>query len=117
MALFTIVLDLAGGTYISQVSARSAIQALQTWAKMAPSLNIPAVGPAFPARALKDLPFLDPSPITGLRNVRCTGIFIRGSLGIVNIIGTDRLPAAMGVSELERLCGALPKKSKESNKS
>jgi hypothetical protein len=110
MALFTIILDLAGGTYLAQVTARSAIQAIQTWAKMAPTLGIPAIGPAFSARALKDEVFLDPVPIKGVRNVWCTGITIRGSHGLVNIIATDRLPATMGVSSLEQFLNATPKR-------
>jgi hypothetical protein len=111
MALFTIILDLAGGTYIAQVMARSAIQALQKWARRAPSLDIPAIGPKFPDYALKDLAFLDPTPITGLRNVWCTGIIIRGSYGLVNIISTDRHRTETGVSDLECLIAAGSKKT------
>lgn len=103
MALFTIILDLAGGTYIAQVTARSPIQALQKWARLAPSLNIPAIGPKFPDYALKDLAFLDPTPITGLWNVWSTGIIIRGSYGLVNVIVTDRQRTEIAVSDLERL--------------
>jgi hypothetical protein len=112
MALFTIILDHAGGIYLAQVTARCAIQAIQAWAKVAPTLGIPAIGPAFSARALKDEVFIDPVPVAGTRNVWCTGISIRGYYGHVNIVATDRIPVAMGVSSLERLLSALPKRPK-----
>lgn len=115
MALFTIILDLAGGTYIAQVTARSTNQALQKWARLAPSLGIPAIGAKFPDYALKDLEFLDPTPVTGLQNVWCTGIIIRGSFGLVNIIGTDRHITEKGVSALDRLLTAGSKKTKKPN--
>lgn len=110
MPLFTIILDHAGGTYIAQVTAHTAIQALKAWAKLAPALGIPGIGPAFSARALKDEVFLDPTPIESSRNVWCTGIDLRGSNALINIIATVRAPIEKGVSSLERLLYGPPKR-------
>lgn len=112
MPLFTIILDHAGGTYTAQVTAHTAIQALKAWAKIAPALGIPGTGPAFSARALKDEVFLDPVPIESSRNVWCTGIGLRGSYALVNIIATVRVPTEMGVSSLERFLHGPPKRQR-----
>jgi hypothetical protein len=110
MPLFTIILDHAGGTYTAQLTAHTAIQALKAWAKLAPALGIPGIGPAFPARALKDQVFLDPTPIENSRNVWCTGIGLRGSNAQINIIATVRAPTEMGVSSLERFLHGPPRR-------
>jgi hypothetical protein len=102
MLLFTVVLDHAGGTYIDQVTAPSVVRALRAWAVRAPSRGIPGIGPAFTARALKDVVFRDPTPIEGVQNVWCTGLLTRGSYGLINIIATSSASVTTGRSSFER---------------
>jgi len=93
MALFTIILEYRGGTYIAQYAANGPSQALARWAQHAVSRKsvapLSARAKAALVQALSEGEGrLDgPTPIAGLPNVWCAGFPIPG--GLVNVIKTD----------------------------
>jgi hypothetical protein len=93
MALFTIILEYRGGTYIAQVAARGPRQALARWARDVSPKTVAVLGARAKAALVSALVEHGgrgnpPTPIEGLPNVWCAGFPIPG--GLVNIIKTER---------------------------
>jgi hypothetical protein len=89
-SLFTIVLDYAGGTYISQVRASSPAGAVSEWASRTSDANLAAWG--LTREVLLEMAAGDPpTPVNGLRDVWCTSGAASRGLALVNIISSERL--------------------------
>lgn len=88
MALFTVILDYQKGTYISQVRAKGAWEALKTWADTLDTGEIPGVGERGKRRIAASVreEGCRPIPLEGLANVWCAGMVLMG--GLVNIVKT-----------------------------
>jgi len=98
MALFTVILEYRGGTYIAQVAAKGPRQALVRWAQQLSPKSVAGLGARAKAPLMRALVQrgggLDaPTPIAGLPNVWCAGFPIPG--GLVNIIKTERRRGAV----------------------
>src|SRR5262245_20255372 len=98
MALFTIILEYRGGTYIAQVVARGPRQALSRWAQAPSPKSVARLGARAKAvlvRAFSGHGGRDdaPIPIAGLPNVWCAGFPIPG--GLVYVIKTDPRKSAV----------------------
>jgi len=94
MALYTVILDYRGGTYISQTHAEDESSALRSWAQPLDTREIQHLGPSRKRKLIleidKDLKELNaPFPLNGLQNAWCAGSFLGG--GLVNIIKTVAL--------------------------
>ena len=91
MALFTIVLDYGGGTYISQLQARTAKAALAKWAEGESTVPVHGLGPtgrrdlskALSSTALGELVKLD-----GLKNAWWNSSVVRGKPALISVIET-----------------------------
>ena len=90
MPLYTIVLEHMGGTYVTQVTARSTTGALREWARRASLLGIPNITRARAAVLQKSPDFFEPVAISGTLNVWCTSAIVAGELALFNIVMTDR---------------------------
>lgn len=87
MALFTAVLELAGGTYISQVHAATVHDALAEYS--AQLLTNDAVGTMTMREALANALTADtPIEITGVKNVWCCSALVAQESALLNIIRT-----------------------------
>ena len=87
MALFTVILEFDGGTYISQFQATSPDDAAVKHADYLVGLK----GMSTPAnrRRLSDCLSLErPVAIEGLRKVWCCSASVRGKFALVNIVAT-----------------------------
>jgi len=86
--LFTVILEWAGGTYITQVSAESPERARALWVKKIKRGNN---GLALSARASigKSLIDSDVVAIRGCKSVYCATSVVNKKLALVNIIRTD----------------------------
>ena len=92
VALFTVIFDYKGGTYISQVTARTPEKALLRWAESIdtrPIQGLGAKGKRALLSALRDDEYSDGKPVllSGMRNAWCVPIPMRASL--VNIVKTE----------------------------
>lgn len=90
MTLFTIIVDYRGGTYLSQVVARSVAQALSRWAD---TLDATALG-GLPAKSLPGFVHelkdegRDAAPISGLVGVWCITLSVDDCLALIHVVET-----------------------------
>jgi hypothetical protein len=85
MALFTVVLEFDGGTYISQVRAASAhLAAIKHVALLASNKTIGPTRKRLAVRLAGDKPV----GIKGLRNVWCCSATVGKKFALVNIVAT-----------------------------
>jgi hypothetical protein len=93
MAIYTIIFDYRGGTYIRQVTAESEQSAFIAWSNVLKAGVVQGLGPKRLARLVKEVAenFADlnsPVPLTGLTNVWCASLS-RSVSGLVHIVKTD----------------------------
>ena len=89
MALYTFIFEFDGGTYISQIKARSLKSAVKSWAKKI-AKDSPLTLPEKTCRVLTDAIAGDPpTPVSGLANVWCLTALVRGKLALLNIVQTQ----------------------------
>jgi hypothetical protein len=89
MPLFTVLVDLRGGTYVSQVRAGSAGQASLKWADCLEVGAMPGVGPAARRELIRQVRENDkPVRVNGLTGVWCQSHLLRGKLALVHIVST-----------------------------
>ena len=87
MALFTVILELGGGTYISQFQASSPNDAAVKHADYLVGLK--GMSTLSNRRRLADSLALErPEAIEGVRKVWCCSASVRGRLALVNIVAT-----------------------------
>lgn len=88
MSLFTFILEFAGGTYVAQVRADSADQALKSWAT---GLSAEALGAA--PSTVEELRrcFVDDAPtaIQGVASVWCASATSEDRLALVHLVRTS----------------------------
>lgn len=93
MALYTVVLEFDGGTYVSQVNARLAQHALAKWADCLDHEEVKGLGDdgknalrdelAADARVGQDL-----VPVKGAKNVWSATALVRGKFALMNVVRT-----------------------------
>ena len=87
MALFTVVLEFGGGTYVSQFKAASAHAAAVKHASHL--ISIKGMGTPSDRQRLADrLSREQPVPIHGIRNVWCCSGSVGRKFALVNIVAT-----------------------------
>ena len=89
MALFTVVLEFDGGTFIAQVKAANVKKAVATYAN--DLLNNKTIG-KFPTRRRLSAGLLeeDPIAIETVTNVWCCSTLVNNKLALLNFIRTER---------------------------
>lgn len=89
MALYTVILDFQGGTYVAQVHARSATAAVIAWARSRAPGEIQGLGAASLKTLEQELGKDTPVALDGLKNVWCQSALLRGKLALLNIVRTS----------------------------
>ena len=91
MPLFTVIANYGGGTYISQVSGKSQVAALQRWSRSRNVLEIQGVGKSSQAKIVSAAhdPEDGPVQLTGLDNIWCFTALIRDKGLLINLVQTD----------------------------
>jgi hypothetical protein len=89
MNLYTIIFDYRGGTYISQVEAEDENQALILWGQNINPEEIQFLGKKLKEKLNKEIHEMlyeiesGPTPINGVKNCWCAGIFLSGLVDII----------------------------------
>ncbi len=87
MNKYTFVFEFKGGTYISQFKANSLKKAISKWVH---EVEIPKLTVKIRDKLIKETKMSDVKPIllTGLQNVWCMVLEVRGHIYLLNIIKT-----------------------------
>ena len=88
--LFTVVLEYADGTYISQVRATNRRAALHAWLWLISKEKIPGIG-KLAIQTLQHALTEDEVEVNGLKNVWCISCSLRRGLALINVVQTDAL--------------------------
>lgn len=92
MDLYTVLMELNGGTYISQVQADDELEAFKNWASQLDNHQIKDVGTQIKKRLIEQLQSNDeldrPKLLDGMRNVWFTYLNVRGRRMWINIGGS-----------------------------
>jgi hypothetical protein len=86
MAFYTIVIDFAGGTYISQVRATSPKAAGVKGVKSLDVSQIFGLGEKTKTSLVEQLQEDNPVPLNELTNVWCTTGYVNGKFVLINIV-------------------------------
>jgi hypothetical protein len=89
-SLFTVILEYAGGTYISQVRATNRRAALSAWLRLLPKKKLPGIG-KLAIEALRHALTENQVAVNGLNNVWCMSCSLRRGLALINVVQTDTL--------------------------
>lgn len=87
MHIYTVVLDYAGGTFVSQCSASDADEALRRWLVQLQSEGSKSAIPEEVVQAFGRMPDL-PVPLVGLSSAWCANASAPAGLATANIIQT-----------------------------
>lgn len=88
MALYTIVFDFRGGTYVSQVAAADPASALAAWVKATNSQHLRELSESerdILAEKLFESPLVR---VDGVRNVWCQSAAVHDALALLHLIDT-----------------------------
>jgi len=88
MSLYTMILDYAGGTYVSQSDAGSEGAALSAWVRRLRSEHIADGVSDEMADAFEAATDSDPTALNGMTGVWCATATARDGLALLNIIAT-----------------------------
>ncbi len=93
MALYTVVFDYDGGTYVSQVNARMAEGALAKWADELPEMDVKGLGHEEKQELLGELAAdaklgQELAPVKGAKNVWCATALVHGKFALMNVVRT-----------------------------
>ncbi len=88
MALFTLLMEFKGGTYLSQIRAPSPDSALEKWAQGLQVKDIEGMTAAIKRQFVEWLPEARPVEVAGLKSTWCSGFVSRSSSALVHIFRT-----------------------------
>ena len=87
--LYTIVFDWKGGTYVSQVRARSVDAAFTKWATNLDPGEVAGMSRRVHERLRGEMDTSESVPLEGLKSVWCRTCMLSGELSLINAIQTD----------------------------
>ena len=90
MPFYTFIMEYAGGTYISQVNAPSPKSACVKWAQSLDVSQVSGMGIRSKESLIEQMKEEAPVPLNGLVNTWCRSVLIRGELGLINLVQTER---------------------------
>jgi hypothetical protein len=90
MPLYTFIMEYAGGTYVSQVSAPTPKAACVQWAQGVDVSQVSGLGRKSQESLIEEMNAAAPVTISGLSNAWCATALIRGELLLINIVRTER---------------------------
>ena len=89
MPLYTFFLEYRGGTYVSQVRARSSPLAIKAWAGKFIELNVPGLGIRSKSDLVEKILHDAPTALDGLKNTWCSSALVRGQLALIHFTQTE----------------------------
>ena len=89
MPLYTFFLEYRGGTYISQVRARSSPLATKAWVRKLIELNVPGLGIRSKSDLADKILRNAPTALDGLKNTWCSSAVVRGHLVLIHFTQTE----------------------------
>lgn len=89
MPLYTFFLEYKGGTYISQVRARSTTLAMKAWAGKFVELKVPGLGTTTKHALAEKIGRDVPTALDGLKGTWCSSALVRGHLALMHFIQTE----------------------------
>jgi hypothetical protein len=90
MKLYTVVLDYAGNTNISQVRAETPGDAIMLWADQLESHPIGGLNSGATATLKRHLAGDRPVPVEGCRNVWCVSAVLSNELLLLHVVATSQ---------------------------
>jgi hypothetical protein len=92
--LYTVVMDYLGGTYVTQVNARSVSAALKFWSEGVDTAAIAGLSPERKRELIDDITQSssrgeNPVLLDGLVNVWCVSALTSGGVATINIVATN----------------------------
>jgi hypothetical protein len=88
MAVYTVVLDFAEGTYVHQVRSNSVSSAAKKWVDGLAEEQVRGLGKQGKKRLSEQIHKDAPIALNGLSNAWCQTALVRGKLALVNLIKT-----------------------------
>jgi hypothetical protein len=89
MPLYTFIMEYAGGTYVSQVTASSPKSASVKWAQRLDVSQVSGLGQKSKESLIEEMKADVPLTLTGLSNSWCATALIRGEFVLINIVQTE----------------------------
>ena len=104
MAIFTLIFDWQGGTYVSQRRAMSPAGALRAWAAALDSESVKGLTARRRSLIVKASRETGnaPAPLGGLASAWCWSILLSGELGLLNIVQTAAVAKRRPNKKLQR---------------
>jgi hypothetical protein len=90
MPFYTFIMEYAGGTYVSQVSAPTEKSACVKWAQKLNASKVPGLDRRGKESLIKQMKDESPVALTETVNAWCTGASIRGKHALINLVRTER---------------------------
>jgi hypothetical protein len=90
MPFYTFILEYAGGTYVSQVTAATPKSACVKWARGLDVSQVSGVGQKSKEFLIEEMKAEAPVALDGLENSWCATALIRGELALINIVRAER---------------------------
>ena len=90
IALYTLILDFRGGTYVKQVEGCSPGSAIVEFAEQINISEIPGIGTPEKQSLIEQLKDEIPTPLDGRINAWCVTALLDDSLVLINIVQTER---------------------------
>jgi hypothetical protein len=90
MALYTFIMEYAGGTYISQVKARSPKSACVKWAQNLDDSQVEGLGLKGKVSLIEQMKEEPPVAVAGVSNTWCSSALVRGGLALINLVLTEQ---------------------------
>jgi hypothetical protein len=90
MALYTFIMEYAGGTYISQIRSSSPKSACVKWAQKLDDSQVKGLGLKGKESLIGQMREDAPVALDGLLNAWCNPALIRGKLALINLVRTEQ---------------------------
>lgn len=89
MPLYTCFFEYRGGTYISQVRARSSRLATKAWAGKLVEMKVHGLGIKSKCELAQKILRDNPTALDGLKNTWCSSALVRGYLALIHFTKTE----------------------------
>jgi len=89
MPLYTFLLEYRGGTYVSQVRARSLSLAIEAWTAEFMRIKVPGLGLRSKSDLAEKILRDAPTTVDGLINTWCSSALVRGHLALIHFTQTE----------------------------
>jgi hypothetical protein len=89
LPLYTFIMEFAGGTYISQVTATSAKLACVKSAQNLDASQVKGLGVKGKESLMEQMKKDAPITLDGILNVWCQSALVRGNLALINLVKTE----------------------------